>query len=103
MHPDPKIQVSQEPTSERRLAVCPKGGYCEVAERQHLTMLELHNFKTEFSELKDKMEKIITLFDDAETIVSFLAKTGKFIRLIALTIAACGTIWVAITHWHKGH
>ena len=88
---------------ERRLARCPHGDDCEVAERQYLLMMELAEFRTEFAEIKTAVNEVVVAFNDAKTVVNFLSKTGTFIRYFALTIAALGTIWAAITHWPKGH
>ena len=101
MHLDPNLPTNIQ--EERRVATCPKGGNCEVAERQALMMRELHDFKTEFTELKESVNEVVTLLKDTKTILSFFKKLGVLIRYIALTAAAIGTIWAAIIHWPKGH
>ena len=94
-------QDKELPVVERRLAKCPHGDACEVAERQAVLMRELHEFRTEFCEMKDAVNEVVTIFNDAKTVAHFFGKAGTFIRWLALTIAAAGTIWAAIAHWPK--
>lgn len=98
MHPDSKVS---EVVQERRVATCPKGGNCEVAERQQLMMRELHEFKQEFKTLTESVEEVVNLLQDAKVVLSFFKGIGTFIRWIAITATAIGTIWAAITHWPK--
>ena len=90
-------------TPERRLVSCPKGGYCEVAKRQNTLVRELHDFKTEFAELKGSVEELVNILSDAKVVLSFFKKVGYLVRWLAVTAAAIGAIWAAITHWPKGH
>jgi len=88
-------------TPIRRLAKCPHGESCEVAERQALLTDDLKDFRKDFYELKCSMQEVVKVFEDSKTVVGFLGRAGRFIRLTALTITALAALWAAITHWPK--
>jgi hypothetical protein len=63
---------------------------------------EWEEFKKEFAALKADVEELIELFNSSKAVVSFIRKTGNFLRWVVLTGASVTAIWVAITKW-KGN
>jgi len=88
-------------TVERRVARCPRGEHCEVAERQNVLMQELEEFRSEFCELKDSVGEVVELLKDFKTVLSFFKGAGALIRWVSITVIAVAGVWAAITHWGK--
>jgi len=100
-HPDKAVVTvpATVATKERRVAQCPRGETCEVAERQQVLMLELEEFRSEFCELKDSVLEVVTLLKDFKVVLGFFKGTASVLRWFALTLGAIAAIWAAVTHW----
>lgn len=84
--------------TETKMTLVPKG-QAATQSPCYACKEELKVFREEFASLKTDIKELIELFNSSKAVVSFIRKTGNFLRWVVLTGASVTAIWVAIVKW----